>query len=632
MEYLFKPIVFTLLHSIWQGAIVVLLYFVISKLIDSSKAKLKYGIACSLLFVFVVTSAITFYNYTTFASSDNNFDNQFELSLLMEEVNLGSSSVTIWDWFNQHLDVIVLIWLAGVIIMFLRLTGSFFYLNYLIRTSRFVEDSAWINSGRRLAQQLNIRRNVELRLSKLIDVPCVIGVVKPVILFPFSYASNLPIEQVEILLAHELSHIKRYDFLINILQSVIEVLFFFNPFAWALSNIIKTEREHATDDMVVAVLNDKVNYIKTLAAIEQVRFQPVLANSFATNNNLITRIKRLTGMKTQNLKDVKIIVLLVTATMIMSFGWFSTQNSDQNGMVINSDILYEDLEEKNQSEAKMVLPKIEAKKASPPVLLERAVKKSDSLNRQEKKEKNKQKDKAKDKDKIKEKESKGLYAPRASEPQDPPTPEAAPKPHDHEYFYGIDENWSEWSAEFTEKFEQELKELEYLQEMDLAALMEDVNRIVADMNLMNEYEQQELVEAKRQLAEEQRHLAEEHRKMAHEMAENMKIEQLRLKEELKKEMQRVHEEMELQKIEMKRVEEEVRLIEENIKKFNTYLAQEMVKDGYLKNEERIERLDINKNGELKVNDIKIKDKDAERYLKKFEEIMGEKPGDFQFHK
>jgi beta-lactamase regulating signal transducer with metallopeptidase domain len=130
--------------------------------------------------------------------------------------------------------------------------------------------------------------------SSLVDAPTVIGFLKPVILLPTSALTGLSMQQLELLLAHELAHIRRHDYLVNILQSVIETLLFYHPAVWWVSHRIRVEREHCCDDVAVRVSGNAVVYAKALATLETLRHEPQLALA-ANGGQLVKRIKRVLG-------------------------------------------------------------------------------------------------------------------------------------------------------------------------------------------------------------------------------------------------------------------------------------------------------------------------------------------------
>src|SRR5262249_5026425 len=144
-----------------------------------------------------------------------------------------------------------------------------------------------------LGSRLRLSRPVALLESCLADVPVVIGYVRPVILMPVGLLAGLPLAQIESILLHELAHIRRYDYLINLLQTSVEDLLFYHPGVWWISGVIRVERENGCDDLVVATHGDAHEYAVALAALEQNRWAPREAALAATGGSLMNRIRRL---------------------------------------------------------------------------------------------------------------------------------------------------------------------------------------------------------------------------------------------------------------------------------------------------------------------------------------------------
>jgi len=147
---------------------------------------------------------------------------------------------------------------------------------------------------------LGIKKKVPVWLSAHVDVPSVTGFIKPIILLPVAVINNLSIEQVNAVLLHELAHIKRNDFLLNFLQSIIALILFFNPFAVLLSKAAKKERENCCDDWVLNYQFNQLAYAKALLVLEEQRNQQILLALAATNSKkmLLHRIKRLFNTQT----------------------------------------------------------------------------------------------------------------------------------------------------------------------------------------------------------------------------------------------------------------------------------------------------------------------------------------------
>ena len=134
-----------------------------------------------------------------------------------------------------------------------------------------------------IALHIGIKKKVQVWLSECIDVPSVIGFMKPVILLPVAVVNHLSVNQTEAILLHELAHIKRNDYLINLLQSVIEIILFFNPFAILLSRYAKKERENCCDDWVMNYQYNKHQYASALLLLEEQRRQQLVLAIAATN-------------------------------------------------------------------------------------------------------------------------------------------------------------------------------------------------------------------------------------------------------------------------------------------------------------------------------------------------------------
>lgn len=146
-----------------------------------------------------------------------------------------------------------------------------------------------------VSERLSVRRTVRVLKSTLAQVPVVVGFLRPVVLLPVGLATGLPTEQLEAILAHELAHVRRHDFLVNLLQTLAETFFFYHPAVWWLSRQMRVERENCCDDLVVALLGNRVEYGRALLAIEELRGQSALLALGATDGSLLSRVSRIVG-------------------------------------------------------------------------------------------------------------------------------------------------------------------------------------------------------------------------------------------------------------------------------------------------------------------------------------------------
>ena len=191
---------------------------------------------------------------------------------------------------------VVILWSLGVIACALRPTLSWFAIRRMRRVGTSPVSNDLLDVLRRVSKQLGVTRPVQLFQSSLVQVPVVLGYLRPMILLPISLLNNLPISQLETILAHELAHVRRHDFLINLLQTIVETLFFYHPAVWWLSHRIRVEREHCCDDLVIQVLGNRVEYGRALVAIEQLRSRSGVLALNATDGSMVTRIRRIVAL------------------------------------------------------------------------------------------------------------------------------------------------------------------------------------------------------------------------------------------------------------------------------------------------------------------------------------------------
>jgi hypothetical protein len=191
--------------------------------------------------------------------------------------------------------MLVTVWLAGVAILTLRLLSGWVWVQRMkSRGARPVHEGLEM-AARRLMRRLHILRAVRFLESRHVDVPTVIGWLSPVVLLPASVLAGLTPRQVEAILAHELAHIRRHDYLVNLLQAVVETLLFYHPAVWWVSRRIRVERENCCDDLAVSLCGDPVAYAAALAELEGLRSTNRELALAATGGSLLQRVKRLLG-------------------------------------------------------------------------------------------------------------------------------------------------------------------------------------------------------------------------------------------------------------------------------------------------------------------------------------------------
>jgi uncharacterized protein (TIGR03435 family) len=220
----------------------------------------------------------------------------------------------------QFLAWVVVVWLVGAAALWVRLAGGWVVAarmrSMLVRRA----SQEWQQTLRKLAAQIGLSRPVRLLVSALVQVPTVVGWLRPVVLVPVGALGGLPDEYVEVLLLHELAHIRRHDYLVNMLQSVAEALLFYHPAVWWVSGQIRAGRELCCDDIAVSVAGDALTYARALAHLESYHPAHISAAALAaTGGSLADRIARLLGHSRPAVHTglgpgvVTIAILLVTA-------------------------------------------------------------------------------------------------------------------------------------------------------------------------------------------------------------------------------------------------------------------------------------------------------------------------------
>ena len=207
---------------------------------------------------------------------------------------------TVADWARPLLPWCAALWAAGVAVLSLRLLAGWTQVQRLRRQGTMPADGRWQARLEGLARRLGVRRAVRLLESTLAEVPAVIGWLRPVVLVPVGVLAGLSTAQVEMILAHELAHVRRQDYLVNLGLTLFETFGFYHPAVWWIARCVRAEREHACDDLAVSACGgDRVGYVRALATLEEMRGpagQFALAASGGGRGLLLARVRRLLGV------------------------------------------------------------------------------------------------------------------------------------------------------------------------------------------------------------------------------------------------------------------------------------------------------------------------------------------------
>jgi uncharacterized protein (TIGR03435 family) len=322
-----------LLHFIWQGALLAALFFVADMLTRRAQARLRYAIGCmTMLLMPAVFVATTFQSHPLLAPAPSaqdagvvvapgavHLDTPPPAHASMGPVLPGRNSPS-FEPATALPGFVVCLWLAGIAALSICTAGGWIRVRRLRRHGVEPAAAAWIETVEGLMQRLQVSRPVRLCTSAIAEVPMAIGWVRPYILFPVSAITGLSESQLRAVLAHELAHIRRHDYLVNLLQTAVETLLFYHPAVWWLSRRVRQEREHCCDDLAVEVCGDVMEYAGALAQLEELRgraAEPALA---ATGGYLLARIQRLMGQNSERSRERIPGPLGVTLAAALVFG------------------------------------------------------------------------------------------------------------------------------------------------------------------------------------------------------------------------------------------------------------------------------------------------------------------------
>lgn len=298
----------TLIHSLWQGTLIAIIAVAGFYLLRRKSANLKYVLGVGFLAAQVFVSALTFIYYYFKATSAAiagagiaaKSDGMLRLASATMTRTISSElplTFKVQLWLATHLNELVICWLIGAAFLLLRFAGGWIFTERLRAKANIVMDKEWRARFGVMTAKMNITQSVEFRETAKIVTPMVIGALSPVVLIPIGLLSGFSTSQVEAILAHELAHIRRNDYLINMLQSFVEVVFFFHPAIWWLSDRIRAEREHCCDDIALSVCGDKMSLAHALVKVAEWQHTPGFAMAFASKKPLLLqRVQRVLGL------------------------------------------------------------------------------------------------------------------------------------------------------------------------------------------------------------------------------------------------------------------------------------------------------------------------------------------------
>jgi len=315
----------TIIHSLWQGMLIYFILRIVFAGASSLSSAKKYDLAvfamalATVCFLYTLLTEIHSYNWVSLKP--------LNAAQLLPSFNILVNSTIKAGFYGQlagYMPYICMVYFAGLLTNLIKIGWEWNKIRLIRRSLINAEQmQQFINS---FSKKLDITKPLRLKFSELVDVPCMIGFFKPLILLPVSLSVHLSACEVEAILLHELSHIKRNDYLVNLLQQAITVILFFNPFTHLINRIINQERENSCDDLVVEKTGKPLIYAKALLKLEEARAHDLRLALAITGKkfHLLNRIERI--MKTQkqigNIRHLFIAILLFVGA-VGCIAWFN---------------------------------------------------------------------------------------------------------------------------------------------------------------------------------------------------------------------------------------------------------------------------------------------------------------------
>jgi bla regulator protein blaR1 len=326
------------LNSLWQLALLWIIYQVLTAVFKSARPAAKSILASSLLI-----AGFGWFLFTFFFAFNNSADAPLTAGLINETVAPGTET-----WLQKALPAASTLYLFLLIIPVLRFIKNFRYVQVIRRYGLSKPAPEWRIFVNSIATRMGIRKPVHIWISEWVSSPVTIGFLKPIILVPMAAINHLGTEQMEAVLLHELSHIRRYDYLLNLVLNFIRTILYFNPFVKAFVSIVEKEREKSCDEMVLQFQYDSHQYASALLTLEKAsREHQLLVVGAAGHNDLLHRIERILGVprkQTVSLRRLShalaALVCIITLNALMVFGKpLTAKMTAQYGVGMTSSLL-----------------------------------------------------------------------------------------------------------------------------------------------------------------------------------------------------------------------------------------------------------------------------------------------------
>ncbi|WP_293744409.1 M56 family metallopeptidase [uncultured Pedobacter sp.] len=329
LQQFIKAFGWSILNSLWQSAIIYGILFITMLGIPKLAAKHKHNLAFGAILLMFIGFGYNFIHYLM--SHSHTHVPAIKAQDIQVYQYLNNLPPTFSSKAEQYFPTVVIFYAIGIVLQLFVIIKGYGQLSRLKKESLSTIPDSWRVIFNDVTAQLKINKAIQFHISSIVNVPLVIGYLKPVVLFPLALINQLDNDQVEAILIHELSHIRRNDFLLNLIKTAIETLLFYNPFVWMAGRFIHIEREHACDDLVLKITGKPLNYAHALLKLELLKDKNSPAYALAATGktqNLYQRIKRITNMKTNYLNaKQQMAALTLGVACLFSIAWINpTEN------------------------------------------------------------------------------------------------------------------------------------------------------------------------------------------------------------------------------------------------------------------------------------------------------------------
>ncbi len=315
----------TLVHSLWQGMIAALIAGIIILCTRKTNAAIRYNALLFLYGSLIMTVAVTFFLEIGPASV---YEKEAFGQVSVSQAKVTDTNAVISDgqsdyvamvlgFIDRYSILLVSTWFLFFVFHLLRMAFGFKEIRMIRQKGIHQPSTEWKEWIEKKSTELGIQQSIVLLQSAVAKVPVAIGYLKPVILVPIGLLTQLSTAQAEAVLLHELAHIKRKDYLVNLVQSFVDAVFFYNPaFLW-LSSLIRQEREKCCDDLVIVHTNNQNNYLEALVSFQEMNLPSTYSMAIASKKYyLLNRVKRILTRENSRLSAKETSSLLIVVVSI----------------------------------------------------------------------------------------------------------------------------------------------------------------------------------------------------------------------------------------------------------------------------------------------------------------------------